>query len=66
MLQAHSYLFPILGTHMKSQDEILFKGVGRVVTPSVLHPKSFTKICHEHDVYVLMHVIEYVDKFLVT
>ena len=36
------------------------------VAPSVLHPKSFTKICHEHHVYVLMHVIECVDKFLVT
>ena len=36
------------------------------VTPSVLHPKSFTKTCHEHHVYVLVYVIEYVDKFLVT
>ena len=27
-------LFPTLGTHMKCQDEILFKG-GRVVTPLV-------------------------------
>ena len=22
------------------------------VTPSLLHPKSFTKTCHEHHVYV--------------
>ena len=36
------------------------------VTPSVLHRKSFTKIYHEHHVYVLMHVIECLDKFLVT
>ena len=36
------------------------------VTPSVLQTKSFTKTCHEHHVYVLMHVIECVDKFLVT
>ena len=66
MLKAYSYPFPSLGTHMKSQDEILFKGVGRVVTPSVLHPKSISKPCHEHHIYVLMHVIECVDKFLVT
>ena len=42
---------------MKSQDDILFKGE-RVVTPSVLHPKSFAKTCHEHHIYVLMHVIK--------
>ena len=36
------------------------------VTPSVLHPKSFTKTCHEHHIYVLMNVIECVDKFLET
>ena len=29
-----------------------------LVTPSVLHPKSFTKTCHENHVYVLMHVIK--------
>ena len=34
------------------------------VTLSVLHPKSFTKTCYEHYVYVLMHVIECVKKFL--
>ena len=34
------------------------------VTPSVLHHKSFTKTCHEHHVYVLMHVIKCVDQFL--
>ena len=39
---------------------------GGYVTPSVLHPKPTTKTCHEHHVYVIMHVIEYVDKFLVT
>ena len=32
-----------------------------VVTPSVLHCKSF-KTCHEHHVYVLMHVIKSVDQ----
>ena len=35
-----------------------------VVTPSVLHYKSFTKTYHEHHVYVLMHVINCVDQFL--
>ena len=45
---------------MESRDEILFKE-GRFVTPSVLHCKSFTKTCHEHHVYVLMHVIKCVD-----
>ena len=34
------------------------------VTPPVLHRKSFTKTCHEHHVYVLMHVIKCVDQFL--
>ena len=36
-----------------------------VVTPSVLRPKPTTKLCHEHRVYVIMHAIEGVDKFLV-
>ena len=36
------------------------------VTPSVLHPKSFMKTCHEHHVYVLVHVIKCVNQFLVT
>ena len=57
--------FPTLGTHMKSRDEILFKG-GRVVTPLVLRPKQIIKLYYEHHVYVIMHVIECVDKFLVT
>ena len=35
------------------------------VTPSVLRPKQTTKLCHEHHVYVIKHVIECVDKFLV-
>ena len=35
------------------------------VTPSVLRPKPTTKSCHEHCVYVIMHMIEGVDKFLV-
>ena len=65
MLKAHFYPFPTLGTHMKSRDKILFKG-GRVVTPSVLHPKSIIKTCHEYHVYVLMYVIKCVDQFLVT
>ena len=34
------------------------------ITPLVLHHKSFTKTCHEHHVYMLMHVIECVDQFL--
>ena len=42
---------------MKSQDQILFKG-GRFVTPSVLHYKSFTKTCHEHHTYGVMHVMK--------
>ena len=50
---------------MKSWDEILFKGA-RAVTPSVLCPKQTTKPYHEHHVYVIMHVMECVDKFLVT
>ena len=42
-------------------------GRGEVVcvTPLVLRPKQTTKSCHEHHVYVIMHVIEGVDKFLV-
>ena len=36
------------------------------VIPSVLRPKQTIKSCHEHHVYVIMHVIEDVDKFLVT
>jgi len=28
------------------------------VTPSVLCPKQTTKPCHEHHVYVIMHVME--------
>ena len=35
------------------------------VTPSVLRPKQTTKSCHEHHIYVITHVIEGVDKFLV-
>ena len=34
-----------------------------VVTRSVLHCKLFTKICYEHHVYMLMHVIKSVDQF---
>ena len=36
------------------------------VTFLVLHPKLFTKTYHEHHVYVLMYVIECVDKFFIT
>ena len=50
---------------MKSRDEILFKG-GRAVTPSVLRSKQITKPCHEHHVYVIMHVMEGVDNIFVT
>ena len=32
------------------------------VTPSVLHCKLFTKTCHEHHIYVLMHVRKCVDQ----
>ena len=53
--------FPTLGTHMKSRNEILFKG-GRGVTLSVLRPKQITKPCHEHHIYVIMHVVECMDK----
>ena len=28
------------------------------ITPSVLHPKSFTKTCHEHHTCVLKHVVK--------
>ena len=34
------------------------------ITHSVLHHKSFIKTCHEHHIYVLMHVIKCVDQFL--
>ena len=47
------------------------KGLGKIaisndmsVTTSVLHHKSFTKTCHKHHVYVLMHVTSCVDQFL--
>ena len=56
-------VFPI-GFCFESQDKILFKG-GRAITPSVLRPKQITKSCHEHHVYVIMHVIEGGEKFLV-
>ena len=36
---------------------------GETLTPLVLQRKSFTKTCHEHHVYVLMHVIKCVDQF---
>ena len=36
------------------------------VTPSVLHPKQHAKSCHEHHVYVTLHVIKSVDELLVT
>jgi len=36
------------------------------VTPSVLRPKQITKSCHEHHVYVIMHVMECVDTIFVT
>ena len=45
---------------MKSRDKILFKGV-RAVTPSVLHPKSFTKT-HEHHTYGVMLVMKQIGK----
>jgi len=37
----------------------------RALTPSVLRLKPTTKSSHEHHIYVIMHVIEGVDKFLV-
>jgi hypothetical protein len=36
------------------------------VTPSVLRPKQTTKSCHGHHVYVIMHVVKCVYKFLLT
>ena len=39
---------------------------GRLVTPSVLYPKQTTKPCHEHHVYMIKHVINCVDQFLIT
>ena len=35
-----------------------------LVTPSVLRPKQITKPCHEHHVYVIMHVMKCVDNIL--
>ena len=29
-----------------------------ILTPSVLHPKSFTKTHHEHHTYGVMHVMK--------
>ena len=45
-----------------------FLQMGRAhpVTPLVLRFKPTTKTCHEHHVYVIMHVIECVDKFFIT
>ena len=55
------------GSRMRPSSRLLGQPIGWAdVTPSVLHPKSFTKTYLEHDVYVLMHAIECVDKFLVT
>ena len=34
------------------------------VTPSVLPLKQLAKLCHEHHVFVIMHVIKCVDPFL--
>ena len=34
------------------------------VTPSVLRSKQITKPCHEHHVYVIMHVMEWIDEVL--
>ena len=36
------------------------------VTPSVLRPKQITKPCHEHHVYVIIHVMEGVDNIFMT
>ena len=57
-----------LSTIHDAIDERTFEQIKNIeiVTPSVIHPKSFTKTCHEHHVYVLMHVMECVDKFLIT
>ena len=66
MLKAHSYPFSYTRhSHEISGTRFCLRG-GGVVTPLVLHPKPFTKICHEHHVYVLMHMIKCVDQFLVT
>ena len=65
MLKAHFYPFPTQCTHMKSRDEILFKG-GRAIRLPVLHPKQPAKSCHEHHVYMTLHVIKSVDELLVT
>ena len=34
-----------------------------IVTPSVLPLKQLAKLCHEHHVFVIMHVIKCVDQF---
>jgi len=49
----------------KMESTILWSTRGEV-SPSVLRPKQTTKSYEEQHVYVIMHVIEYVDKFLVT
>ena len=48
----------------KMESTILWSTRGEV-SPSVLRPKQTTKSCHELYVYVIMHMIEVVDKFLV-
>ena len=60
-----SYMHRALVWELCPDGYCLWSGMG-IVTPSVLHPKSFIKTCHEHHVYVLMYVIECVDKFFVT
>ena len=40
------------------------KKTGSSVTPSMLRPKQITKPCHEHHVYVIMHVMEWIDEVL--
>ena len=43
---------------------LLFYDQDLIVRPSVLHPKSFTKTRHEHHIYVLVHVMEWIDEVL--
>ena len=57
-----NFAYPCLKSYLS---DLEFTLEFAIVTPSVLHPKSFTKTCNEHHVYMLMHVIECVDNFFV-
>ena len=60
--EASEPLFEAMGLCYANQDGPSMSHV----TPSVLRPKQITKLCHDHHVYVIMHVMEGVDNIFVT